>query len=323
MRSDARLLLLDKDAVEALLLPDEALEAVREAFTLHSRREGRVFPVVREALSTGGVFGIKSGDVESQGLLGFKAAGFWPANRAVGGEPHQATILLFDPATGRPICVIDGNAITTARTGAAGGIGLQQLARPDSSRACVFGTGVQAQVQLDFALRLMPALRHVKYVTWRGEPDSRFEAHFASRCDIVHATDANEAVSGSDLVITATPGAGPLFDAQAVRPGTHLNCVGADTRGKRELPEGLLPRARLFVDDAVQARQIGETQWQPDAPCEEIGDLLTGKLAALRQPQDITVFDMTGLALQDLTLARRIHQRALTTGAGASIPWAW
>ena len=82
-------MLLAGNAVEALLLPDDVLLAVREAFTLHSLREGRVFPVVREALSTGGIFGIKSGDVQSQGLLGFKAAGFWPSNRQLGGEPHQ------------------------------------------------------------------------------------------------------------------------------------------------------------------------------------------------------------------------------------------
>jgi ornithine cyclodeaminase/alanine dehydrogenase-like protein (mu-crystallin family) len=85
--------------------------------------------------------------VPAQALLGFKAAGFWPANRRVGGEPHQATILLMDPATGRPLCVIDGNAVTTQRTGAAGALGLRQLARPDSRRLTVFGTGVQARVQ--------------------------------------------------------------------------------------------------------------------------------------------------------------------------------
>ncbi len=111
MRSDARLLLVDKNAVEALLTSDDVLQAVREAFELHSQREGRVFPVIREPLSTGGIFGIKAGDVQSQGLLGFKAAGFWRSNRQLGGEPHQATILLFDPETGRPHCVIDGNTV--------------------------------------------------------------------------------------------------------------------------------------------------------------------------------------------------------------------
>ncbi|WP_454907521.1 ornithine cyclodeaminase family protein [Variovorax gossypii] len=321
--ADARLLLLDKNQVDALLLPDDVLLAVREAFVLHSEREGRVFPVVREPLKTGGVFGIKSGDVQAQGLLGFKAAGFWPANRQRGGEPHQATILLIDPATGRPLCVIDGNAVTTVRTGAAGGLGLQQLARHDSTRLCLFGTGVQARIQLDFALRLLPSLSDVLYMSSDGQRKPAFEAAFAGRCNIAPAGDRNTAVARSDVVITATPGGGALFDLEAVQPGTHLNCVGADTRGKRELPEGLLARARLFVDDRTQARQIGETQWAADTPSDELGDLLSGKTPFQRPPGDITVFDMTGLALQDLTVARLLHARADETGSGTRIAWPW
>lgn len=321
--ADAQLLLLDKNQVDALLSPDEVLEAVREAFVLHSERGGRVFPVVREQLSTGGVFGIKSGDVQAQGLLGFKAAGFWPANRQRGGEPHQATIVLIDPATGRPLCVIDGNTVTTVRTGAAGGLGLQQLARADSTRLCIFGTGVQARIQLDFALRLIPSLREVLYISASGERNAAFEAHFSGRCNISPATDRNAAVARSDIVITATPGGGALFDLDAVQPGTHLNCVGADTRGKRELPEGLLPRASLFVDDQTQARQIGETQWAPDTECVELGDLLSGKASFERAADDITVFDMTGLALQDLTVTRLLHARAAETGTGTRIAWPW
>jgi ornithine cyclodeaminase/alanine dehydrogenase-like protein (mu-crystallin family) len=323
MRNDDRLVLLDKDAVESLLNADHVLEAVREAFALHSDREGRVFQVVRERLSTGGVFGIKSGDVSAQSLLGFKAAGFWPANRQIGGEPHQATIMLIDPATGRPTCVIDGNAVTTMRTGAAGGLGLLSLARPDSTRVCIFGTGVQACIQLTFALRLMPTLRHVQYVTITGEKDEAFESQFRSRCEIRLAEDRNVAVANSDIVITATPGAGALFDLDAVRPGTHFNCVGADTKGKRELPEGLLKRVRLVVDDRVQASEIGETQWAADTETVELGDLLTGKAHLNRQPSDITVFDMTGLALQDLTVARMLRDRAIEANVGASIAWPW
>ncbi|GAA0756022.1 ornithine cyclodeaminase [Ideonella azotifigens] len=323
MPCDATLLLLDKHHVEALLSKDAVLAAVQESFELHSDRLGRVFPVVREALPTGGVFGIKSGDVPSQGLLGFKAAGFWPANRAVGGEPHQATVVLIDPGTGRPTCIIDGNAITTARTGAAGALGLRLLARPDTASACVFGTGVQARVQLDFALDTLPGITQVRYVTRDGRRDPAFEAVFAGRCAISLAADSNAAVASSHLIITATPGREVLFDVSAVQPGTHLNCVGADTRGKRELPDGLLARARIVVDDLAQARQIGECQWLPEAACIELGDLLCGKAALQREPADITVFDMTGLALQDLTVARQLQRAALATGQGTRLPWAW
>jgi ornithine cyclodeaminase len=135
MRAEARLRLLDGPTVAALLEPAAVRAAVAQAFALHSRGEGRGFPVVREALADG-VFGIKSGAVPAQALLGYKAAGFWPANRALGGEPHQATIVLHDPATGRPRCVLDGSAITSARTAAPGaitvfdltGLALQDLA---------------------------------------------------------------------------------------------------------------------------------------------------------------------------------------------------
>lgn len=323
MANNAQLLLLDKDQVGQLLDPDQVLQAVREAFSLHSKGEGRVFPVVREALSTGGIFGIKSGDVQTEGLLGFKAAGFWPSNRARNGEPHQATIMLIDPATGRPVCLIDGNAITTVRTGAAGALGLQYLARPDCKRLCIFGTGVQARIQLTFALKSLPSLRQIRYVTYDGHRDIGFESAFADVCEMSHATDRDDAVSMSEIIITATPGGGALFNAAAVQPGTHLNCVGADTKGKRELPEGLLDRVKLFVDDAVQARQIGEAQWRPDTPCTELGDLLTEKVSFQRDAQDITVFDMTGLALQDLTVARLLHQSALANGIGSGIAWPW
>jgi ornithine cyclodeaminase len=328
MTKNTKLLLLDKNQVESLLKPDDVLEAVREAFKLHSLGAGRVFPIVREKLPSGGVFGIKSGDIDTQGVLGFKAAGFWANNRALGGEPHQATILLFDPETGRPLCVIDGNIVTTLRTGAAGGVGLLQFARRDSTRLCVFGTGVQAQIQTRFALRLLPKLRTVQYVSINGEPDARFEAGIemdatAIDCAVTHATDRDSAVAASDIVITATPGTGALFSLDAVQPGTHLNCVGADTEGKREIPEGLLKRVRLFCDDVTQSREIGEAQWAPDTPCTTLGDLLTGKAAFARQSDDITVFDMTGIALQDLTVARLLLRQAQATGIGTLVDWPW
>jgi alanine dehydrogenase len=317
------LLLLDKNQVELLLDRDEVLAAVHEAFILHSNEQGRVFPVVREKLAGGNVFGTKSGEVPGRDLLGFKAAGFWPGNRRAGGEPHQATILLFDPNSGRPLCVIDGNAITALRTGAAGSLGLMTLARPDSARVCVFGTGVQARIQLVFALELMPSLREIRYATSKGVPDRGFETAFAGRCAISHAPDADAAVAASDVVITATPSTAALFSLDAVQPGTHFNCVGADTRGKRELPPGLLERAQLFVDDRAQARQIGETQWMPDRSCIEFGDVISSKVQIRRESADITIFDMTGLALQDLMVARGLHERAVARDVGSRMEWPW
>ena len=323
MPQDAKLLLLDGPAVLAGLNPADVLTAVRDAFVLHSRRAGRVFPLIRERLHTGGIFGIKAGDVSAQNLLGFKAAGFWSSNPDLGGEPHQATVVLIDPQTGRPLCVMDGNAITTERTGAAGGLGLQLLARPESANLCLFGTGVQAKVQLEYALRVLPALSHVQYVSVDSEPSPVFESAFAGRCTIQLAKDRNKAVAESDVVITATPGGGALFDADALQPGTHVNCVGADTSGKRELPDGVLSKVRAFVDDAEQGRTIGEGQWAPGIEYTELGDLLDGVTAMRREPTDITIFDMTGMALQDLTVAKFLYEQALAEGRGNLIAWPW
>ena len=327
MPKNTFLRLIDATQVEALMTLDDALTATRDAFFLHAQGEGRVFPLVREKLAAG-VFGIKSGDIPGWDILGFKAAGFWPGNRALGSEPHQATVLLFDPATGRPLCVIDGNIVTTLRTGAAGGLGLQQLARPDSRRLCVFGTGVQARIQTRFALRLMPALESVVYVSRDGRSNPDFEAAVASDvaprgATLALAADPDRAVSESDVVITATPGKGALFSLDAVLPGTHINAVGTDTLGKRELPEGLLARARVFVDDETQARAIGETQWAKETPCTTLGEILAGRTDVARRPGDITVFDMTGIALQDLTVAQLLLDRAQKSDACTRVEWPW
>jgi len=321
MRADANLLLLDRDVTRALLAPDDVLAAVREAFVLHANGSGQLYPVVREALPAG-VFGIKSGAVPSQGLLGMKAAGFWTGNQATGGDGHQATIILIDPATGRPLCVVDGNAITTERTAAAGAIGLQLLARPDSRQLCVFGTGVQARAQVAHALRALPALERVVYRASDGRRAPDFEAACADRCEVAPASCPNEAVAASDIVVTATTGRGPLFDVSAVSPGTHINAVGADTSGKRELPDGLLSRALVWADDLAQARKLGELQWVTATfPALELGSLLSTTLP--RDPSAITIFDMTGLALQDLTVARMLYERALARRAGITVPWPW
>lgn len=319
----ATLLTLGREDVAALLDHDETIEQVRRAFVAHSGGAGRIFPLVREAVGDQSVFGIKSGDIAGDGVLGLKAAGFWPGNAKLRKDAHQATILIVDPATGRPTALLDGNQVTTMRTGAAGAIGIGLLARPESARLCLFGTGVQAGIQLDYALRVRPTIRHVSYVTASGAPDERFEQRFRPRCTIEHAPDAARAVTNADIVITATPGGAALFPRGAIKPGTHINAVGADTRGKRELPPLLLEDSRVVVDDAMQARAVGECQWAPDLQVTEIGELLMKTAAFERQPDDITVFDMTGLALQDLTVAQLLVDKAARQGCGRRLPWPW
>lgn len=315
------LVLLDAPTLERLLTPELAIRAVREAFRLHAARADRRFPVLREPLREG-VFGIKAGAVEGRGLLGFKAAGFWPDNGRWGADAHQATVILLDPRCGRPLAVLDGNRITAARTAAAGYWGIEALARRDARTLTVFGTGVQALVQVEFALRARPGIEEILYVSADRGRRPAFEAAVAAPGRTVRAeADADAAARGADIVITTTPSRAPLFAASALRAGTHVNAVGADTRGKRELPEGLLERASVFVDDLGQSRSLGELQWRPDAPASEIGEVLDGRRPGRECADSLTVLDLTGLGLQDLLTAHAALRAALASDQGRRVPW--
>jgi alanine dehydrogenase len=322
-----RLRILDAEAVRQLIKPEAVIAAVEEAFKLHSSAQGDTYPVVREPLGQGpapALFGIKSGAIEHERLVGLKAAGFWGHNRSLGRQAHQATILLADSHTGRAYALLDANPITTARTGAAGYIGIRELAPVNAQRICVFGSGVQAKAQLEFALRARPQATRVSYLTRDAQPDTAFEAHFKALCELMHTTNAHAAVESADIIITATPGSAILFDASALHTGQHINAVGADSAGKRELPEGTLSRAdHVWVDDLVQAQTLGEMQWMPEADATEIGELLLGEARFTRAPRDLTVFDMTGLALQDLLVARHLYNMALEQQIGHDLDWPW
>lgn len=319
------LLILNADDLKQLIEPQTVITAVREAFELHSSAEGDTYPVVREPLGQGpapAVFGIKSGAIESQRLVGLKAAGFWSHNRSLGAPAHQATIVLIDSHTGRAQALLDGNLITAARTGAAGYWGISLLAPQAAQRICVLGTGAQATAQLEYALRARPAATQVSYISHSMQPNPAFEQHFAPLCELRHSTQTHAAVEAADIIITATPGRAVLFDATALRSGQHINAVGADTRGKRELPQGALELAsHVWADDLTQARELGECQWSPGLEVQEIGELLLGHRSYQRSATDRTVFDMTGLALQDLCVAQMLVKAAQERGIGQQVAW--
>jgi alanine dehydrogenase len=320
-----QLLILNADDLRQLIEPRAVIASVREAFELHSSAQGDTYPVVREPLGQGpapAVFGIKSGAIESQRLVGLKAAGFWTHNHSIGAPAHQATIVLIDSHTGRAQALLDGNLITTARTGAAGYWGIALLAPQAAQRICVFGTGVQATVQLEYALRARPAATQVSYISHNTLPDAAFEQHFAKLCELRHSTQAHAAVEAADILITATPGRAVLFDVTALRNGQHINAIGADTRGKRELPQSTLDQAsHVWADDLTQARELGECQWSLGLEVQEIGELLLGHQSYQRKAEDRTVFDMTGLALQDLCTAQMLVKAAQERGLGQRVAW--
>lgn len=326
MENDAannKILVLNREETSRIFSLEVAITAVDDAYRAHATGSGRLFPVVRERIE-GGVCGIKSGYWPAASAIGLKVAGSWSGNHARGLATHQATVVLCDAATGRLRALIDGNVITTQRTAAAGAVALRALARPNARTVAILGAGVQAFAQAMAARHVFPDLQQICiWARHHGRAEQLAVRLRANGLDVVVAADATSAVRGRDIVVTTTPSTEPLVSRDAVGPGAHINAMGSDTQGKRELSPDLVMSATLVVDDRDQARTLGESQ----PPVEwghvpaTIGEVLTGRRSGRTDDAEITVFDSSGLGLQDVMAAAHIYKHACDTGAGLWVEW--
>lgn len=241
-------------------------------------------------------FGIKSGYIPSRETLGLKMAGFWPQPEGSSIPGHFAPIFLLDGETGSPLAFMDGNLITTLRTGAAGAVAAKYLARPESSRVGVIAAGVQGRIQVRALLELFE-LSEV-----RGWDQSRdaiarcVEAMSDQEFVVRPVTGPREAVSEADIIITATPSDEFLVDADWVATGTHVNAIGADARGKQEIDPRLFTRAKVVVDRLSQCRELGDLQHplrqglikEGDVHAE-LGEIVAGDKTGRTQPEEIAM----------------------------------
>jgi ornithine cyclodeaminase len=277
------------------------------------------FPVVRERLGhADAIFGFKSGIDRTGPTLGVKAGGLWPGNRARGLANHQSTILLFDCDSGAPLALVRGTWLTALRTAAASAISIRHLARPDATVLGILGAGGQAEFQVRAAL----AQRAFSRLVIAGRSSARAEALAAALADTglsIQIASAEDMARSSDVIITVTPSLRAVIADAWVRPGTHLACMGADTVGKQEVDAALVARARLFVDEPVQAITLGECQHAHAASLIDpaalipIGAVINGTQAGRTSADEITLFDSTGVGLQDVAAA----QLALTLAQAA------
>ncbi len=256
--------------------------------------------------------------------LGVKAGGYFPGNADKGMINHQSSVFLFDPETGSPQAMVGGNLLTALRTAAASALSIDRLARKDARTLGIVGAGHQAGFQLRAAARTR---RFERVIAWNLHPDmlpklGAVAAELGLPFEAVDLPRMREA----DVIITITSSPAASLMAAHVSPGTHLACMGTDTKGKQEVDPALVAAARVFTDEVAQSITIGEAQHAVAAGTLDasaitpLGDVLIGRdpRPPLRA-EEITLFDGTGVGLQDLAVAAVAVTRARERGLGIEV----
>lgn len=312
-------------AIDGLLTREDSFRAVQAVFAAMARGAARNFPVVREAIGhADALYGFKSGFDRESLALGLKSGGFWPGNAARGLTNHQSTIFLFDADTGQVRAVIGGNLLTALRTAAASAVSVHHLARPDAEVLGMIGAGHQAAFQLRAVLEQRPFRR---VVGWNRDPSklARLAAVAGEFGLPFEAVTLDRLGAEADVIVTILSAFSPVLKAAQVRPGTHLACMGTDTRGKQEVEAALVAGASLFTDEVAQAVTIGECQHalaQGLVTAEAItplGAVIDGRHPGRRAAEEITLFDGTGVGLQDLAVAAAVLDKAIAKGVAIEI----
>ena len=317
------MLIVPEALIAGLVSPEDAFSAVEATFAAMSREEAYNFAVVREALGEGRQYGFKSGLDRAGGQLGVKAGGYFPGNAAKGIINHQSSVFLFDPDSGRPLAMVGGNLLTALRTAAAAAISIDRLARPDARVLGIVGAGHQAGFQLRAAARLRPWER---VIGWNLHPEMlpRLGAIAAELGLPFEAVDLPRMVE-ADAIITITSSPAASLMTAHVSPGTHLACMGTDTKGKQEIEPALVARARVYPDEVAQSVSIGEAQHAVAAGLLDadkiipLGAVLAGLAPGRQSDSEITLYDGTGVALQDLAVAALAVARAKARGLGQEV----
>ncbi|EJB08171.1 ornithine cyclodeaminase [Rhizobium leguminosarum] len=319
------MIIVPESAIGELVSLGDCVDAVEKTFVSMAERSAHNFPVVREAVGyADALFGFKSG-FDREGLaLGLKAGGFWPNNSDKGLTNHQSTVFLFDPETGRCRAVVGGNLLTALRTAAASAISIKHLARRDAKVLGMVGAGHQASFQLRAAVQQR---QFEKVVAWNYHPEMlpKLAAVAKELAVPFEAVDLERLGDEADVIITITSSFQPILKASQIRPGTHLACMGTDTKGKQEVDPALVAAATLFTDEIAQAISIGECQHAVAqgmiAPIDiaEIGAVINGQESGRTSPEEVTLFDGTGVGLQDLAVAQAAVELALARGIAVEV----
>jgi len=323
------LLVLTEQEVKNLLPLREAIEALEDAFGKFARGEA-VMPA-KLYLD----FPEHSGDLRfmpaglGKEFAGIKVVNSHARNPERGLPAVVGTYLLLSQETGFPLALMGATVLTAVRTGGASALATKYMARDGSRTLGLVGAGVQARYQFE---AISEVLDLVEVLVWAPESDGirrdgLIEQMRSDHPSVVFRTAASvEEAASADVVCTTTPSRSPIVSAAAVRPGTHVNAVGADGPGKQELDPQILRNARVIVDEPYQATHGGELnvpvqsgEYDASQIAGSLADVVSGAVAGRTSDEQITVFDSTGLAIQDIAMAAHVYRAALRSGLGSKI----
>lgn len=308
--------IITRDRIESAIAGIDLIKAMEDAFVRYSRGEA-VVPPVGELLfeDPPGEAHIKYGFLKSDDIFVIKVATGFYDNPAHDLPSNSGLMLVFDKRTGAPKSVLlDEGHLTNLRTAAAGAVAAKYLARPDSRQVCVLGSGVQARLQVEMISRVLAA-RDVAIWARRSSEASRLAAELVPlgwNARLYNTPQA--AAADADIVITATAATEPLIALGDIRPGTHITAMGSDTPDKQELAPDIILGADVIVADSLsQCMSRGEIHHALAMGycvngAVELGDVIAGKAEGRSGPGQITVADLTGVAVQDIAIAKAVLQ---------------
>ena len=300
-------LFLDEHQVRTHLRMSDLVPAMEKALADFSA--GKVIQPVRSIIQVdppGGFFGMMPALAEG---LGIKLVTFYPPNAARGVPTHMAMILLFDPETGMPLAVMDGRLITEMRTAAVSAVATKLLSSPDAHVLGILGSGVQARSHAE-ALKLVRQFDEIR--VWSRNP-----AHAEQLANEIHgkATTAEQAVRGADVVVTVTSSTTPVLRGEWLKPGAHVNAIGACRPDWRELDDAAM-RNVVFVDSRAAALQeSGDVILSRARIHAELGEAVLGKIPV--EQDETTIFKSLGMAVEDVAAALLVY-KAATEGHNTS-----
>jgi len=319
------LLIVSEEVCAKVIGRDDAFRAVENVFGAMARGEAYNFPVIREAIGyADALYGFKSGFDKAGMALGVKSGGYWPGNAAKGLTNHQSTIFLFDPDTGQLRALVGGNYLTAVRTAASSSVSIAHLARKDSKVLGMVGAGHQSTFQLRAAAQQRD---FEKVVAWNFHPEMlpNLEKVAVELGLEFQSVSREELGAQADVIITITSAFEPLMKKDWIKPGTHIACMGTDTVGKQEVDADLVAAATVFTDEIAQSISLGEAQHAigagliKDSDITPIGAVINGDHKGRGSDDEITLFDGTGVGLQDLAVASVAARLAQEQGLATQV----